>query len=213
MDLQIKVKDSSKFYNDIIKEIMPKGTKITVGVKERNHYIAYRGGHKTSHAKGGALYSVTTSQIAAAHEYGLGKMPRRSFIRDTVDKWLYLDAGRLVKKDYAKADTFLRHLANKIYERIQEAFDTNGWDRWAPLSDKYRDSTGRSNKNILTDTGQLRAAVYTEYAGKTFDGGMISGGHAPKREDTGRYRQGSKGWVASLYERAGDSIVKFFHKG
>lgn len=211
MDLQIKVKDSNKFYNDIIKEPMPKGSKITVGVKERNHYVAYRSG-KSAHSKGGGLYTTTTTQIAAAHEYGLGKMPRRSFIRDTVNKWLYLDAGELIQKDYSKAEGFIRDLANRIYNRIQEAFDTNGWGKWKKLSETYMKRTGRTMP-ALTDTGQLRAAVYTEYAGKTFDGGAISGGHAPKRADTGRFRQGSKQWLASIYERAGESITRFFHKG
>ena len=207
MDIKIRVKDYNKLRNDIIKELMPKSSKITVGVKERNHFIAYRGGEKSEHSKGGAFYRATTTQIAAVHEYGLGNNPRRSFIRDTIKKWLFVDAGSLAQKNYQRIDFFLKAISNKVYERIQEAFDTNGWGQWKDLSDEYIRRTGRSLP-ALTDTGQLRAAIYTEYAGETKTGKKISGGHSAQRSDTGRYKPYGKMWLQSLY----GNVTSFFHK-
>ena len=204
MDIKIRVKDSRKFQNDIIKELLPKSSKITAGVAERPHNEPFRIG-KSEHSKGGASLRATTTQIAASHEYGLGNNPRRSFIRDTVDRWLFKDVGSLAMKNYKRIDFFLRAIANKVYDRIQEAFDTNGWGQWKDLSDEYIRRTGRSLP-ALNDTGQLRAAIYTEYAGKTITGKSISGGHSAQRSDTGKYKRWSQMWIKSLKDVR--SIIK-----
>lgn len=211
MDIKIRVKDSRKLQNDIIKELLPKSSKITVGVKERPHNEPFRIG-KSEHSKGGALTRLSTTQLAEIHEYGLGNVPRRSFIRDTIKRWLFKDVGSLAMKNYKRIDFFLKAISNKVYDRIQEAFDTNGWGQWKDLSDEYIRRTGRSLP-ALTDTGQLRAAIYTEYAGETKTGKKISGGHSAQRSDTGKYKPYGKMWLESLYNRGRSSITSFFHKG
>lgn len=213
MDVRIKVKDSRKFCNDLIKKILPKSSKIIVGITDRPHAEPFRT-EKSEHSKGGAVLSkLSTSQIGEIHEYGLGNMPRRSFVRDTLDKWLYRDALKLADKEYKRIGNFLKALSNKIYDRIQEAFETNGWGQWQALSDEYMRKTGRTDSQILVDTGQLRAAIYTEYEGKTKTGRETSGGHSAQRADAGKYRKFGKMWTESLYNRGRSSIIKFFHKG
>lgn len=207
MDIKVRVKDYNKFKNDIIKELMPKGSKISIGVVDRPHAQAYRS-QKSEHSKGGALFRTTTTQIAAVHEYGLGKNPRRSFMRDTVKRWLFKDVGSLALKNYKRVDFFLKALANKVYDRVQEAFETNGWGQWKALSDEYKRRTGRTDDQILVDTGQLRAAIYTEYAGETTTGKKISGGHSAQRSDTGKYRPYGKMWLQSLY----GNVTSFFKR-
>lgn len=188
MDVRIQAKDTRKFYNDIIKEIMPKSSKIVIGVKDRPHYD--RPEVSIEHSKGiNGISSASTSEIAKAHEYGIG-VPRRSFIRDTMKKWLRLDAAKQAQKTYKRVDYFLKALSQKIYDRVQEAFDTNGWGKWKALSDKYKQETGRTDTNILTDTGQLRGAVYVAYEGVTLTGKSVSGiGAKPRRADYGVKRK------------------------
>lgn len=224
MRINVKVKNSDKFIHEVMKELMPKNSKISVGILDRPHAIAYRGGQKSEHSKGGALQDdLTTAQIGKIHEYGLGGMPRRSFLRDTIKKWLVKDALRLVTKNYKRIDFFLKAMANTLYDRIQEAFDTNGWGEWKGLSYRYMKLTGRTLP-ALTDTGQLRAAIYTEYAGETKTGKKISGGHSAQRSDRGKYRQWGNTWVESLYgtrfdsmnrkvDKKYSSVASYFHKG
>lgn len=189
MDIKVKVKNSNKFKNELIKELLPKSSKFTIGVAERPHYIREANGK--AHSKGIAgIYITSTTEIAAAHEYGLGHTPRRSFIRDTVDKFLWKDAFELASKQYKRVDFFVKAMAKRVYDRVQEAFDTNGFGAWKSLSDKYMKSTGRTNDQILVDTGQLRGAIYSEYQGETITGKKISGlGGKAKRKDYGVSRK------------------------
>jgi len=198
MDVKIKAKDTRKFYNDIIKELMPECSKITIGVVDRPHFD--RPEVLAEHSKGiKGISSISTAQIAKAHEFGVG-VPRRSFIRDTMKKWLRLDAGTMANRDYKRVANYLKALSQRLYDRIQEAFDTNGWGKWKSLSDKYKELTGRTDSDILTDTGQLRGAVYVEYAGETASGKKISGiGAKPKRADYGVKRNPTMKEYASAF--------------
>lgn len=205
MDLRIKAKDTRKFYNDIIKELMPKNSTITIGVVDRPHFD--RPETISEHSKGiKGVSSVSTAEIAKAHEYGIGT-PRRSFIRDTMKRWLRRDAGKEADKDHKRIDFYLKALSKKIYDRIQEAFDTNGWGKWKALSDAYKERTGRTDSNILTDTGQLRGAVYVEYAGETLSGKSISGvGAKQKRADYGVKRRPSLKEYAKAFWKSRSKI-------
>ena len=191
MPLEIRVRDPKKFFNDAIKALMPKNSKITVGVLDRPHYTRMEG--MSVHSKGmKGVSALTSADIARAHEYGIG-VPKRSFIRATMKNFLFKDAMKMAEKDYKRVDNYLKALSEKIYDRVQEAFDTNGWGSWKSLTQEYMDKTGRTNDNILTDTGQMRGAIYVEYAGETKGGKGISGiGAKPKRSDYGVSRKTTK---------------------
>lgn len=200
MPLEVKVRNPRKFINDVIKELMPKNSKITIGVLDRPHYQRMEG--MSIHSKGmKGVSALTSAEIARAHEYGIG-VPRRSFLRDTMKKWLLFDARKTTEEDYKRVDFYLKNLSKKIYERVQEAFDTNGWGSWKDLSDDYMKRTGRSLP-ALTDTGQMRGAIYVEYAGETKSGKAISGiGAKPKRSDYGvSHKAGEK------YRKEGENII------
>lgn len=201
MPLEIRVRDPKKFFNDAIKAVMPKNSKITVGVLDRPHYIRMEG--MSVHSKGmKGVSALTSADIARAHEYGVG-VPRRSFIRATMKKFLFKDAMKMAEKDYNRVDSYLKALSEKIYDRVQEAFDTNGWGSWKSLSQEYMEKTGRTNDNILTDTGQMRGAIYVEYAGETKGGKGISGiGAKPKRSDYGVSRK-----AGEQYRKESENVV------
>ena len=209
MPLEIRVRDPKKFFNDAIKAVMPKGSKITIGVDDRPHYK--RMDVVAPHTKGvkGVFTSlgITSSQIAAAHEFGIG-VPRRSFMRDTMTLFLFKDAMKLAEKKYKRVDFYLKALSKQVYDRVQEAFDTNGFGRWKPLSEKYMAETGRTSP-ALTDTGQMRGAIFVSYAGETLSGKQISGvAVKPKRKDYGVSRKKND----YLYQLYGDPVA-YFHKG
>lgn len=200
MPLEVRVRHPRKFINDVIKELMPKDSKITIGVLDRPHFDRPEG--ISAHSKGiKGISSADTPQIARAHEYGIG-VPRRSFMRDTMKKWLLFDARKTAEEDHRRVDYYLKTLSERIYDRVQEAFDTNGWGSWKDLSDDYMKKTGRSLP-ALTDTGQLRGAIYVEYAGETKTGKGISGiGAKAKRSDYGVKRKPSMQEYAKAFWNA-----------
>ena len=211
MDLKIQAKDTKKFYNDIIKELMPASSKITIGVIDRPHFIRPEEA-KSEHSKGiKGVSALSTAEVARAHEFGIGT-PRRSFIRDTMKEWLMYDATKMSEKQYKRVDFYLKALSKQIYDRVQEAFDTNGWGKWKGLSEAYKERTGRTDTNILTDTGQLRGAIYVEYEGVTHSGKGISGiGARAKRADYGvsrGLRKKREKEYLSIYAR---SLWQSFH--
>lgn len=201
MPLEIKVRNPRKFINDIIKELMPKNSKITIGVLDRPHFQRMEG--MSVHSKGmKGVSALTSADIARAHEYGVG-VPRRSFLRYSMKKWLLFDARRTAEEEHKRTDYYLKALSKKIYDRVQEAFDTNGWGSWKSLSQEYIDKTGRTNDSILTDTGQMRGAIYVEYAGETKGGKGISGiGTKPKRRDYGVSRK-----AGEQYRKESENVV------
>ena len=200
MPLEIRVRDPKKFFNDAIKAVMPKDSKITIGVADRPHYD--RPKIFEAHSKGiKGISSIDTPQLAAAHEFGIG-VPRRSFMRDTMTLFLFKDAMKLAEKKYKRVDFYLKALSKQVHDRVQEAFDTNGFGRWKPLSQNYMAGTGRTNP-ALTDTGQLRGAIYVKYAGETTSGKAISGvGVKPKRSDYGVKRKPSMQEYAHAFWRS-----------
>lgn len=212
--IEFQIKDKARFLKAVEKAILPKNSVISIGVIDRPHFDVFRSDGKR---KGGALTSISTGDLAKIHEYGATGIPQRSFIRLTVRKWLIKDAGSIFGK-YSRIQTILKHLAKKMYDRVQECFDTNGWGEWKDLSDKYIRRSGRVSPPGLTDTGQLRGAVYTSYEGQTITGLSVSGvGQKAKSSLFGRWKKFGKQWTESLYNRgrgkSRSSIVSDFHKG
>ena len=113
---------------------------------------------------------LTTAQIGAVHEFGSadGRIPRRSFIVEPIE----LGQDQI---EQAVAPLIERNLAEgrvlRIYEQlgiaaeavIQEAFETRGNGRWAPLSENYtRRPSGQPVSPAdppLQDTGILRQSI------------------------------------------------------
>lgn len=130
---------------------------------------------KAVHDKESAL---TNAQIGTFHEFGTDKLPRRSFLEDSIKFKLNMKTNNLssLKKAAFKAFfiqkkpvLFFRTLGAKCLEAIEDGFATNGFGLWAPLSENYRQrkikkAKGKEKKfaqaiNILTDTGKLRHSI------------------------------------------------------
>ena len=122
--------------------------------------------------------SLTNAEIGTFHEFGTSKMPRRSFLEDSLKFKLDFNTNDLkpLKKlafntffIQRKPQKFFTVLGAKCLEIIEEGFATNGFGKWAPLSEAYRQrkikkAKGKEKKfaaaiNILTDTGKLRRSI------------------------------------------------------
>ena len=89
--------------------------------------------------------SQTDAEIGTHHEFGTKKMPRRSFLEDSLKFKITSDANewRNIKKQAGKdvvekmsIKQFLNNLGAKCLMYIEEGFETNGFGQWAPLKDK-----------------------------------------------------------------------------
>lgn len=154
---EIAEQQKKRFEDEVKKLLKLEDSKVKIRVAQRLHY------ERVKKRKGGFTVSRTptssTEDLARIHEFGMEGLPKRSFIRLPVQKFFIRDLLDVLTK-YKRVDFMLWAAAKKVYERIQEAFDTNGWGEWAPLSEKYKKESGRREPPGLTSTGQLRGAVY-----------------------------------------------------
>jgi phage gpG-like protein len=130
-------------------------------------------GNKAQRKKG----EVTNPELGAIHEFGLGRVPKRSFLRmplelksDAImaqvkssDNWKNLEHGKPLP--------VLRDLGHACEAIIETAFDTRGYGTWQPdltatvdaktrrLSPAQRKKVGGYSNSPLIDTGQLRRSV------------------------------------------------------
>lgn len=129
--------------------------------KERKVSVTTKAG---KHKAGQEASPLTNATIGALHEYGSlsRNIPRRSWLSDPIDEKLsenkvYLEKAYLaclkqvIGGSISGMDVFFKKLGITAEKIIQEAFDTRGFGRWAPL--KWRKGSP------LIDTGQLRKAV------------------------------------------------------
>lgn len=119
--------------------------------------------------KGSNAYPDGTSviEVGAVHEFGVGRVPQRSFLRSTIfeNKRKYRDFIAALAKKMAKgtpASTAMGLLGTKVQSDVQAKFTDNDWP---PLSEKA--AAGRRNKNKgsitpLVDTGHLRQSITYE---------------------------------------------------
>lgn len=124
--------------------------------------------------------SLTNAQLGAIHEQPENdgtKIPKRSFLEMPLKEKLG-DEIKNLKKDIFKSlfiknnpRQFYIQLKIKALEIVKNAFATNGYGQWAPLTSRYEQTQiskvkGKKkreqywlNHNILTDTGQLRRSI------------------------------------------------------
>lgn len=124
----------------------------------------------------------TNAEIGTFHEFGTTKMPRRSFLEDslkyklnpTTKEFKQLKKG-IFKFVFLKKSPkdFLQDLGAKCLEIIEEGFATSGFGMWKQLSASYYNQkmskapkrlTPKSMEwfnyhQILTDTGKLRKSI------------------------------------------------------
>lgn len=119
--------------------------------------------HNAKDAKGQSVdVGLTNADIGAIHEFGSGKIPRRSFLQFPLEtymgKWVRANKDRyyeqLKKGNLKKFYVAMGLEAEKI---VNEAFTTSGYGSWAPNAPLTIAKKGSSMP--LIDTGQLRASI------------------------------------------------------
>ena len=184
-EIDIRFVNLGSFSKEVERELMKNagvGSAITIGVQERPYYGRIRTesnrglvGTKTRKTK---LYGkpkvVSTSMIAAGHEFGLSNLPRRSFLELSARKFVKSNLQKIADRNYTYIKSFLKALTVKLYDMIIDCFFTSGWGSWKLLTDDYMKRTGRSNPPLI-DTGQLMSAVYAQYEGFTVSGKQVGG--------------------------------------
>lgn len=121
-------------------------------------------GNKDNRTKG----SETNASIGLKHEFGLGGMPLRSFLRMPLTEKLgdALENTRAFSRDILLKvikDKSITEWAKKIAlvaeTVVQDAFDSGGFGKWPKWKTKgYENNTGM----ILVDTQQLRNSISSE---------------------------------------------------
>jgi phage gpG-like protein len=110
----------------------------------------------------------SNADIGALHEFGsIGlKIPKRSFLNMPINE----NSNRIVKAVSAsiKANIMNTDINQHAMEAagvaaegiVQQAFETGGFGKWAPLSPITIQNKG--SETILVDTGQLRQSISSE---------------------------------------------------
>ena len=148
------------------------GSYITIGVEERPYFNRIKGAGTRGTV--GVTTRVTTSQIAAGHEFGLSNLPKRSFLETTVRRFVKSNLQKIADKDYTYVKSLVKALTAKIYDMLIECFLTSGWGTWKKLTKKYKDLTGRTDPPLI-DTGQLMSALYAQFEGFRISGKQFGG--------------------------------------
>lgn len=155
---------NSKPLDDLIKILKSQGVTAKIGILgDKNS--------RPSDVKG----SNSNAAIGAAHEFGSTKLPQRSFLRMPIAEKLPAkieESGGLnedILKQTIKAGNFgqwTKQMAILAVSTVLEAFDTEGWGKWAPLNEQYKKwkqsyskKGNTSATQILTLTGQLRDSI------------------------------------------------------
>lgn len=149
-------------------------------VLARRHVEVGIFGDKSARTKDGK----SNAEIGFKHEYGVGKLPQRSFLRMPINyrrAQIFQEArlGPSSIQTPAAATTFLQRVGAAAHNAVMEAFATGGWGTWPPnayatVLRKLRRSikslakrkaiigqvyAGQGGDTVLIDTGQLRRAV------------------------------------------------------
>lgn len=112
---------------------------------------------------------TTNAFIGVQHEYGNSKLPVRSFLR--------LPLTALLDKELQKSGAFSKDVLEKVVASgsivpwlekvlivaeaiVIGAFDTRGYGTWGPSN-----MSGKTNKQTLVETGQLRDSISSEVIG------------------------------------------------
>lgn len=109
--------------------------------------------------------SVVT--IGAGHEFGVGNLPRRSFLRDTFShkkkEMKELISSRFKKVALgSKVDKELGLVGFGARNFVIEAFRTDGFWKWpedTEMTKEAKKRNGKSSETTLVDTGTLRNSI------------------------------------------------------
>lgn len=120
---------------------------------------------KGSHDKASGL---SNADIGTFHEFGTEKMPRRSFLEDSLKfklKDFNTEKFRAIRKalfkwffDKKAPQNFLNVLGAKCLEYIEEGFATNGFGLWKPLASSTKSIIAKKHK-VLTMDKALNASM------------------------------------------------------
>lgn len=169
-DIKVDVKciNLNHFYSEVAQELgIKRLSSLELGVIERTHHVD-------------RTRTVTTTQIAAGHEYGNTFTHPRPFLTTSANEFVNGDFSKDVKQEYTYLGAFLKRLARKLYTTVIDCFTTGGFGKWIPLSENYKQRTGRTDPPLL-DTGKLLGSVYVKYEGYTISG-KTAGGTIATRE-------------------------------
>lgn len=141
-----KIKYDTKNLDDII-SMLKKDYKLRVGI------IGAKAKAKNSE-------NLTNAEVGTFHEQpekGTGKMPRRSFLLDSIIHELNFNSEKMkpLRKllftqffDKKAPEKFLKDLGTKCLIAIETGFATNGFGRWKPWSESYTQQRKRMVKRI-----------------------------------------------------------------
>lgn len=112
--------------------------------------------------------SLTNADIGTFHEFGTERMPRRSFLEDSLKfklKDFNTEKFRNLRKlawkwifDKKAMQNFLNILGAKCLEYIEEGFATNGFGMWKPLASSTKSIIAKKHK-VLTMDKALNASM------------------------------------------------------
>jgi len=114
---------------------------------------------------GGQVYGdgETVMQVGAAHEYGVGNMPERSFLRlpfslkkVDLEKAIFRQFEDVLERG-KKAHKALGLIGVTATQVSQDAFDTQGYGKWPDITDATKEAKGSSK--VMIDTGILRGSI------------------------------------------------------
>ena len=111
----VKITDKDNGYRQVLTNVRSlRGTVVRVGVNEEMHV-----------ARNGNASGLTNAALGAIHEFGLGHVPQRSFIRAWIDenqrgvmRWLKEHLYRALMGREAWADNFGKYVVEGIRARI-----------------------------------------------------------------------------------------------
>lgn len=159
------------------KTFLPKKGNISFYVEDTPHvYVEGKSGKPV-------ISSLSTAEIGAIHEYGLGGMPKRSFLEMPLKTQLpnIFRQINFFVHGYKSIEEMFEKIAQLGYNAIMTAFETNGYGKWKKLSPLYKKITGRTEP-ALTDTGILKDSINCNYKiNKTGSIGKISVSPLTKR--------------------------------
>jgi len=104
--------------------------------------------------------AITLIEIAVIHEFGLGDVPQRSFIRATIDERradierLLVSRAKLVLSGKLTAEQALDQVGAKVASWVVEKIDSN-------IAPALAESTveAKGSSVALVDTGQIKSAI------------------------------------------------------
>lgn len=105
----------------------------------------------------------TIIEVGAIHEYGLGNVPKRSFLRepfnnnkDEINKTITTQFNQVFEKGKDAKDA-LSIIGVKATNISKGAFTSAGYGTWSPL--KPQTIARKGSSRILIDTGILRSSI------------------------------------------------------